>query len=104
MVGKDKPTETTAVKGMAMVNDLIRNEEGGPLAAENLPSKGKAHKPPAILGIHSSPKGNITRGTISHNIIVTRFMCLHILPKFELTVLVEIDCLSCDNSTWDKGT
>ena len=45
MVGKDKPTETTAVKGMAMVNDLIRNEEGGPLVAENLPSKGKAHKP-----------------------------------------------------------
>ena len=37
-VVKDKPTGILVGKGMDMINDLIRNGEGGPFAADNCPA------------------------------------------------------------------
>ena len=103
-VGKDNPTGIVACKGMDTINDLIRHGEVGPFAADNLLDSGKARETPASLVIYSGPKGNCTRGTLSYNSVVTIFVRLHIFTKFELTVLVETDCLPCDNTTWAKDT
>ena len=48
--------------------------------------------------------GNPNRGTLSYNSDVSIFVRMHIFPKLDLTVLVEIDCMYCYNSTWDEGT
>ena len=103
-VGKYKSTWIAVGKGMDTSNDLIRYGDGRTCAAENFLDRGKVHETPDTLGITSGPKGNSNRGTLSYNSDVSIFVRMHIFPKLDLTVLVEIDCLSCDNSTWEKGT